>query len=45
MANLSDMIHPNVNDTFTVRSVFIVGADKKVKLILTNYCVLLIVYN
>ena len=35
VANLYDMIHPNANDTFTVRSVFIIGADKKVKLILT----------
>ncbi len=29
------MIHPNANDTLTVRSVFIVGPDKKVKLSLT----------
>jgi alkyl hydroperoxide reductase subunit AhpC len=29
------MIHPNANDTLTVRSVFIIGPDKKVKLILT----------
>ena len=29
------MIHPNANDTLTVRSVFIIGADKKVKLIIT----------
>jgi alkyl hydroperoxide reductase subunit AhpC len=29
------MIHPNANDTMTVRSVFIVGPDKKVKLIIT----------
>jgi alkyl hydroperoxide reductase subunit AhpC len=29
------MIHPNANDTLTVRSVFIVGPDKKVKLTLT----------
>ena len=35
VANLYDMIHPNANETFTVRSVFIVGPDKKVKLILT----------
>jgi thioredoxin-dependent peroxiredoxin len=35
IANLYDMIHPNANDTFTVRSVFIIGADKKVKLIIT----------
>ena len=35
VADLYDMIHPNANDTLTVRSVFIIGADKKVKLILT----------
>lgn len=35
VANLYDMIHPNANDTFTVRSVFVIGADKKIKLILT----------
>jgi len=35
VANLYDMIHPNANETFTVRSVFIVGPDKKVKLVLT----------
>ena len=35
VATLYDMIHPNADDTFTVRSVFIIGADKKVKLILT----------
>jgi alkyl hydroperoxide reductase subunit AhpC len=35
VANLYDMIHPNVNETFTVRSVFIVGPDKKIKLTLT----------
>jgi GTP-binding protein HflX len=29
------MIHPNANDTLTVRSVFVIGADKKVKLIIT----------
>ena len=29
------MIHPNANDTFTVRSVFVVGPDNKVKLMLT----------
>jgi alkyl hydroperoxide reductase subunit AhpC len=28
------MIHPNANDTMTVRSVFIIGPDKKVKLTL-----------
>ncbi len=35
VANLYDMIHPNANDTFTVRSVFVIGPDKKVKLMLT----------
>jgi thioredoxin-dependent peroxiredoxin len=35
VSDLYDMIHPNANDTLTVRSVFIVGADKKVKLIIT----------
>ncbi len=35
VANLYDMIHPNANDTLTVRSVFIIGPDKKVKLTLT----------
>jgi alkyl hydroperoxide reductase subunit AhpC len=35
VADLYDMIHPNASDTFTVRSVFIVGPDKKVKLSLT----------
>lgn len=35
VANLYDMIHPNANETFTVRSVFIIGNDKKIKLTLT----------
>jgi len=35
VANLYGMIHPNVTDKFTVRSVFIIGPDKKVKLTLT----------
>jgi alkyl hydroperoxide reductase subunit AhpC len=35
VADLYDMIHPNANDTLTVRSVFIIGGDNKVKLILT----------
>ena len=35
VANLYDMIHPNANDTMTVRSVFVIGPDKKVKLIIT----------
>jgi alkyl hydroperoxide reductase subunit AhpC len=29
------MIHPNASDTFTVRSVYVVGPDKKVKLTIT----------
>jgi thioredoxin-dependent peroxiredoxin len=35
VADLYDMIHPNASDTLTVRSVFIVAPDKKVKLTLT----------
>lgn len=35
VANLYDMIHPNANDTMTVRSVYIIGPDKKIKLMLT----------
>ena len=35
VSDLYDMIHPNANDTLTVRSVFVVGPDKKVKLIIT----------
>ena len=35
VSDLYDMIHPNANDTLTVRSVFIIGPDKKVKLIMT----------
>ena len=35
VADLYDMIHPNANDTLTVRSVFVIGPDKKVKLMLT----------
>jgi alkyl hydroperoxide reductase subunit AhpC len=35
IANLYDMIHPNANDTLTVRSVFVIAPDKKVKLIIT----------
>ena len=29
VSTLYDMIHPNANDKFTVRSVFVVGPDKK----------------
>ena len=35
VSDLYDMVHPNANDTLTVRSVFIIGPDKKVKLTLT----------
>lgn len=35
VSNLYGMIHPKANDTFTVRSVYIVGPDKKIKLTLT----------
>jgi thioredoxin-dependent peroxiredoxin len=35
VSELYDMIHPNANATFTVRSVFVIGPDKAVKLILT----------
>jgi alkyl hydroperoxide reductase subunit AhpC len=34
VADLYGMIHPNASDTMTVRSVFVVGPDKKVKLTL-----------
>jgi thioredoxin-dependent peroxiredoxin len=35
VAELYDMIHPNADKTATVRSVFIIGPDKTVKLIIT----------
>ena len=35
VADLFDMIHPNASDTATVRSVFVIGPDNKVKLTLT----------
>jgi alkyl hydroperoxide reductase subunit AhpC len=35
VADLYDMIHPNALDTLTVRSVFVIGPDKKVKMTLT----------
>jgi len=34
VATLYDMIHPNSDDKMTVRSVFVIGTDKKVKLII-----------
>jgi alkyl hydroperoxide reductase subunit AhpC len=36
VAILYGMIHPNASETFTVRSLFIIGPDKKIKLII-NY--------
>jgi alkyl hydroperoxide reductase subunit AhpC len=35
VATLYDMIHPNASEKATVRSVFVVGPDKKIKLTLT----------
>lgn len=35
VAELYDMIHPNASTTATVRSVFVIGPDKKIKLTLT----------
>jgi alkyl hydroperoxide reductase subunit AhpC len=35
VAELYDMIHPSMNEQVTVRSVFVIGPDKKVKLIIT----------
>jgi alkyl hydroperoxide reductase subunit AhpC len=35
IAELYDMIHPNASESFTVRSVFIIAPDKKIKLTLT----------
>ncbi len=35
VANLYDMIHPNADNNLTVRSVFVIGPDKKIKLTLT----------
>ncbi|QDH80046.1 peroxiredoxin [Echinicola soli] len=35
VSELYDMIHPNANEKLTVRSVFIIGPDKKIKLIIT----------
>ena len=35
VSDLYGMIHPNANDTATVRSVFVIGPDKKVKLTIT----------
>src|SRR3982074_3599440 len=35
VSNLYDMIHPNASETFTVRSLFVIGPDKKIKLMIT----------
>ncbi|MBK5287176.1 MAG: peroxiredoxin [Acidimicrobiia bacterium] len=35
VATLYDMIHPAANEKLTVRSVFVIGPDKKIKLTLT----------
>ena len=35
VSDLYGMIHPNASDTLTVRSVFVIGPDRKVKLTLT----------
>lgn len=35
VATLYDMIHPNASERATVRSVFVIGPDKKIKLTLT----------
>jgi thioredoxin-dependent peroxiredoxin len=35
VAELYDMIHPNASEKATVRSVFVIGPDKKIKLIIT----------
>lgn len=35
IANQYGMIHPNASETFTVRSLFVIGPDKKIKLTIT----------
>ncbi len=35
ISDLYDMIHPNSSENSTVRSVFVIGADKKIKLMIT----------
>ncbi|MCX2679594.1 peroxiredoxin [Galbibacter sp. EGI 63066] len=35
IANLYDMIHPNADDTLTVRSVYVIAPDKTIKLMIT----------
>lgn len=35
ISHLYDMIHPNASDTLTVRSVYVIGPDKTIKLMIT----------
>jgi alkyl hydroperoxide reductase subunit AhpC len=35
VATLYDMIHPNSSENFTIRSLFVIGPDKKIKLFIT----------
>lgn len=35
IAMMYDMIHPNASENFTIRSLFIIGPDKKVKLMIS----------
>ena len=35
VSSLYDMIHPNASETFTVRSVYVIGPDKTIKLMIT----------
>jgi alkyl hydroperoxide reductase subunit AhpC len=35
VSTLYDLIHPNANDTLTVRSLFVIDPNKKVRLIIT----------
>lgn len=35
ISNLYDMIHPNADDTLTVRSVYVIAPDKTIKLMIT----------
>ncbi|HEY8388005.1 MAG TPA: peroxiredoxin [Parasegetibacter sp.] len=35
VATMYDMIHPAASETFTVRSLFVIGPDKKIKLMIT----------
>lgn len=35
VADLYDMIHPNADDTLTVRSVYVIAPDKSIKLMIT----------